>query len=141
MWSVLMPHELDRRHEPCERKVTNAGLFGQLPAGRKAHREASDSSSSAVRSVEGATGCCRSFAVMLEAWQRCFTPHSRAPRSCRDVTARWRHDPALSLVTLHDQPTSAVNELPSIGDRMPENRACVQSVPSRLLSDSGKLRG
>ncbi|KAG8344115.1 hypothetical protein TRVL_05068 [Trypanosoma vivax] len=60
MWSVLMRHELYRIHEPCERTVASAGLLVQRPAGRKAHREASDSFSSAVRSAEGATcWCCR----------------------------------------------------------------------------------
>ncbi|KAH8616774.1 hypothetical protein ERJ75_000446000 [Trypanosoma vivax] len=83
---------------------------------------------------------CWSFAVKLEAWERCVAAHSSVPRSCRDVAARWRHDPALSLITLHDLLTSAVNELLSIGDSMSENRACMQSVPSTLLSGFGELR-
>ncbi|KAG8343237.1 hypothetical protein TRVL_05930 [Trypanosoma vivax] len=100
-----MRHELDRRHEPYERTVASAWPLAQWPAGRKAHREASDSFSSAVRGLEGSTCWCWSFAVKLEAWQRRVAPHNSVPRSCRDVTARWRHDPGLGIITLHDQPT------------------------------------
>ncbi|KAG8339815.1 hypothetical protein TRVL_09357 [Trypanosoma vivax] len=75
MWSVLMRHELYRRHQPCERTVASAGLPGQRSAGRKPHREAGDNFSSAVRGVEGDT--CR----------------------CGRLRSRWRLGKGLSLRT------------------------------------------